>query len=1043
MFTTQYLVNIHNRYKSGITTEHSFRGDLQTLLEHLLPGIMVTNEPTRISCGAPDYILTSKDIPVGYIEAKDLGADLTSKGYDEQFKRYRDSLENLIFTNYIDFHFYRNGELTFKISIAHIESGKVKPEPDHFAEFENRIKDFSIQTGQTIKSAEKLSKMMAVKARLLANVIENALNQDEREAESMAMDSANNTLRQQLAGFKQVLIHDIEPKEFADIYAQTIAYGMFAARLHDPSIETFTRKEAAELIPKSNPFLRKLFQYIAGYDLDPRITWIVDGLADIFRATDVNALLKNFGKSTQQHDPIIHFYETFLSEYDPKLRKARGVWYTPEPVVKFIVRAVDDILKTEFNLPDGLADTSKTKIKVKIPTHDKRHSAGMKEHEQEVHKIQILDPATGTGTFLAEVIKHIYKEKFEGQQGIWSNYVENHLIPRLNGFELLMASYAMAHLKLDMLLTETGYKATKDQRLRVYLTNSLEEYHPETGTLFASWLSGEANEANQIKRDVPVMAVIGNPPYSLSSSNKGNWILNLINDYKSNLNERKLNLDDDYIKFIKYGQHLIDKTGEGILAYISNNSFIDGITHRQMRSNLLESFNKIYIIDLHGSAKKNETAPDGSKDENVFDIQQGVSINIFIKSNAKFKTSSVHHYDLFGSRESKYEYLLSSRIKDINWHKLEHSEPYHFFVPKDFSNKSEYDNFFKLDELMQHYVSGFQTKRDKTTIHFTQKELIETVNYFKQNDDEKIRSYFDLPVDGRDWKISWAKEDLNNKNIINVKVLYRPFDERHTIYTGKSKGFIAYPRDEMYKHLNNSKNYSLITCRQESTFEFQHVFISRLVSDMCSISSQTKETGYIFPLFLKKEGDLINQETFQPNLNQNILTKFSNILKSEDPNKISPDEIFDYIYSVLHSPKYRNKYKEFLKIDFPKIPFPKNRETFEKLKILGNELRDLHLLECQAVNKYITKYPEAGSNEVDKIKFDSEKVWINDTQYFSGVPVIAWNFYIGGYQPAQKWLKDRKGRKLSYEDIQHYQKIIVALVETDRIMKEIDKIDFL
>jgi len=446
--------------------------------------------------------------------------------------------------------------------------------------------------------------MMANKARLLADIIEKALLSDEETQE-------NSTLKDQMNAFREILIHDITPKGFADVYAQTIAYGMFAARLHDTSLDTFSRQEAAELIPRSNPFLRKLFAYIAGPDLDDRIKWTVDNLTEIFLACNVEELLRDYGRETKTEDPIIHFYETFLSEYDPKLRKSRGVWYTPQPVVNFIVRAVDDILKTEFNLPQGLADSSRTK--------------------DGVHKVQILDPAAGTGTFLAEVIRQIHA-KFEGQQGIWSNYVENHLLPRLNGFELLMASYAMAHLKLDILLKETGYKPAKEQRFRVYLTNSLEEFHPDTGTLFASWLSSEANEANHIKRDTPVMVVMGNPPYSVSSSNKSEWIEKLMADYKKDLNERNIQpLSDDYIKFIRYAESLIDRTGEGILAYISNNSFIDGIIHRQMRKHLLETFDKVYILDLHGNSKKKEVCPDGSKDENVFDIMQGVSINIFVK----------------------------------------------------------------------------------------------------------------------------------------------------------------------------------------------------------------------------------------------------------------------------------------------------------------------------------------------------------------------------------------------------------------------------
>lgn len=1043
MTIEQYIDNINKRYKLGNATEHTFRGDLQQLIESLIPTIRATNEPKRQSCGAPDYILTKKDIPVGFIEAKDIGdKDLEGAkrtGNKEQFDRYKASLNNLIFTDYLDFHLYREGEFVTKIAIGEVTEKGIKPIQENFERFENLIKDFCTHIGQTIKSSKKLAEMMAGKARLLSEVIEKALTSDENNSE-------DSTLKDQMNAFKQILIHDITPKGFADVYAQTIAYGMFAARSHDPSLATFSRQEAYELIPKSNPFLKKLFGYIAGLEVDDRIKWIVDDLVNIFLACNVDEILKNYGKSTKMEDPIIHFYETFLSEYDPKLRKARGVWYTPAPVVNFIVRAVDDILKTEFDLPQGLADTSKTKIKVDVQG---------KKIEQEVHKVQILDPATGTGTFLAEVIKHIHK-KFEGQQGIWSNYVETHLLPRLNGFELLMASYAMAHLKLDLLLTETGYKPTKDQRFRVYLTNSLEEYHQDTGTLFANWLSTEANEANHIKRDTPVMCVIGNPPYAVSSTNKGEWIQNLIADYKKDLNERKINLDDDYIKFIRYGQHYIDKNGSGILAYISNNSFIDGITHRQMRKHLLESFDKIYILDLHGSAKKNETALDGSKDENVFDIQQGVSINIFVKTNEKKKgkLAEVNHFELFGLRDDKYCKLIESNFISINWSKLDFKEPNYFFVPKDFSDEGSYTKGFKLDDIFIKYVSGFQTKRDKITIKQTKKELQEVKVIFENNEIEDIRRKLGLPEDGRDWTIEWAKKDLKENNPIVTKVMYRPFDDRFTYYTGKSKGFVAYPRSELFSHLNKNVNVSLITCRQLSTFDFQHLFASRFVSDMCNISSQTKETGYIFSLYQYPENNAL--QTIEqaaertPNLKNEIVKQLAGNLgltftseKETTENTFAPIDILDYIYAVLHSPTYREKYKEFLKIDFPRVPYPKDKVTFWHLVKLGKEIRQIHLLESPTVEKYITQYPIDGDYVVIKPNYQNGKVYINDTQYFDNVPEVAWNFYIGSYQPAQKWLKDRKDRKLEFDDILHYQKIIVALSETDRLMKEIDKIDFI
>ena len=633
MTLDQYIDSINRRFKLGNATEHTFRGDLQQLLESLVPAIRATNEPKRQACGAPDYILTKKDIPVGFIEAKDIGdKDLEGakkNGNKEQFDRYKASLNNIIFTDYLNFHLYRDGLFITKIAIAEItvkgSNGvcSITALPQNFASFENLITDFCTHISQTIKSPKKLAEMMAGKARLLSDVIEKSLMSDETHNE-------DSTLKDQMNAFKQILIHDITPKGFADVYAQTIAYGMFAARLHDPTLDTFSRQEASELIPKSNPFLRKLFGYIAGPDIDDRIKWIVDSLVEIFLACNVDEILKNYGKSTKMEDPIIHFYETFLSEYDPALRKARCVWYTPAPVVNFIVRAVDDILKTEFGLPQGLADTSKLRI-----TNSK---LGI---DKEVHRVQILDPATGTGTFLAEVVKHIYK-KFAGQQGIWSNYVENHLLPRLNGFELLMASYAMAHLKLDLLLTETGYKPTTNQRFRVYLTNSLEEYHQDIGTLFANWLSTEANEANRIKRDTPVMCIIGNPPYSGESANKGEWIMKLMEDYKKEpggkekLNERNPKwINDDYVKFLRYGQYFIEKNGSGVLAFINPHGFLDNPTFRGMRWNLLKTYDKIYTIDLHGNSKKKETAPDGSKDENVFDIMQGVSINLFVKNGKK------------------------------------------------------------------------------------------------------------------------------------------------------------------------------------------------------------------------------------------------------------------------------------------------------------------------------------------------------------------------------------------------------------------------
>jgi predicted helicase len=1057
MTIENYIDNINQRYKLGNATEHTFRGDLQQLIENLVPEIRATNEPKRQSCGAPDYILTKKDIPVGFIEAKDIGdKDLEGKKKSvnkEQFDRYKASLDNLIFTDYIDFHLYNDGEFVTKIAIAEITKKGIVALPQNFATFENLIKDFCTHIGQNIKSSKKLAEMMAGKARLLSDVIEKALTSDETHNE-------DSTLKEQMTAFKSILIHDITPKGFADVYAQTIAYGMFAARLHDPTLDTFSRQEAAELIPKSNPFLRKLFGYIAGPDIDDRIKWIVENLSEIFLACNVEEILKNYGKSTKMEDPIIHFYETFLAEYDPKLRKAKGVRYTPAPVVNFIVRAVDDILKTEFDLPQGLADTSKTKIIVNTQTPDKRSTTGYKQMEKEVHKVQILDPATGTGTFLAEVIKHVNK-KFKGQEGIWSGYVEKHLLPRLNGFELLMASYAMAHLQLDLLLKETGFKATTNQRTRVYLTNSLEEYHPDTGTLFANWLSSEANEANHIKRDTPVMCVIGNPPYAVSSTNKGEWIQNLLTDYKKNLNERKINLDDDYIKFIRYGQNFIEKNGEGILAYISNNSFIDGITHRQMRKNLLETFDKVYILDLHGSAKKNETTNDGGKDENVFDIQQGVSINIFIKTGKKKKNElgKIFHSDLLGKRDLKYTQLSKNSISSLKWNQLKNKEPYYFFVPKDFELQEIYQKHISINDLFLNVNSGIKTDRDKLFIDISKKTTEEKFKTLLSGDvpESFINEY--RVVDSGSYKITEKIKNVIYEDKYVKPVLYRPFDIRSVYYDPK---IVSRPGAKVAHHILNG-SIALVSCRQQSTFDFQHILVSKYLTEVCTVSLQTKETGYAFPLYLYPEtnGQKSIEDTAErkPNLNQQVVNEIAVKLglsftneKETVENTFAPIDILDYIYAVLHSPTYREKYKEFFKIDFPKVPYPKGKNTFWELVKLGEEIRQIHLLESPKVEDYITTYPKDGDNTIttkvgkkDWELFDEEKqlgrIWINEEQYFDNIPLTAWEFYIGGYQPAQKWLKDRKERTLEFDDILHYQKIIVALSETDRLMKEIDKIE--
>lgn len=636
-----YVSEIRALYASGQTTEHSFRPALAKLFQSIDPALTVINEPKHLTdVGAPDFVFNRGDVAIGWCEAKDIGKDVrkfAATDYSKaQKERYKKGLPNLIYTNGLDFEFIRDGESVDFISIADLIP-TLPARAENFPLLENRLRDFAHVTPLSVTSSAKLAAMMAGKAAIIKDIMGRALVADmkAKDATGTATD-----LIGQYEAFKASLIHDITVEEFADIYAETIAYGLFAARLHDETPDTFTRAEALDLLPKTNPFLRELFIYIAGPNLDERLRRVIDELCHVFCATDMDKVLRNFGKITARQDPFLHFYEDFLAEYNPAKRKARGVWYTPEPVVNFIVRAVDEVLKSEFGLPDGLADTSR--ITVDWDTGQNDPKTGKPAHiKKEVHRVQILDPATGTGTFLAEVVK-LVSERIKGvAPGQLSAYIERDLIPRLHGFELLMASYAMCHMKLDMILTRLGYKpSAHPPRLGVYLTNSLEEGERVEQTLFglSRAIADEAKAASDIKRQTPIMCVIGNPPYSGESANKGDWIMGLMEAYKKEpggkqkLQERNPKwINDDYVKFIRLAEHMIAKNGEGVLGFITNHGYLDNPTFRGMRWQLLNSFDKIYVLDLHGNSKKKEVASDGSPDKNIFDIQQGVAIVIGIK----------------------------------------------------------------------------------------------------------------------------------------------------------------------------------------------------------------------------------------------------------------------------------------------------------------------------------------------------------------------------------------------------------------------------
>ena len=840
-------------------------------------------------------------------------------------------------------------------------------------------KAFQTEYGQVIRDTARLTKELAHSAQTIRKQI----------LEVLEIENENGYVHKLLKKFKDNLVHDMNENTFADMYAQTICYGLFSARCLNAEEEIFDPIKAIDNIPDTNPFLRQLLK--EGLDdqtgnVKKSISFDeleLAGIIDLLQNTDMKAIVQDFNRQSRsgREDPVIHFYEDFLTEYDKEAKVNRGVFYTPLPVVDFIVRSVDTILKKDFGIKDGLACDDKIDV-------------GTKRNPEIVHKVQILDPATGTGTFLRQTILQIKKNFDEAhEQKDWSCYVTLSLLHRLYGFELMMAPYAVAHMKIAMALQDTGYNFASQTRLKLFLTNSLEEAGNSSGQidLFAEdAIAVEATQANRIKKDSRVNVVIGNPPYSVSSSNKGNWITELVADYKKDLNEKNIQpLSDDYIKFIRLGEAYIAKQDAGVLAYISNNSFIDGLIHRQMRKHLLETFDDIYILNLHGNSKKKETAPDGGKDENVFDIQQGVSINIFVKNGTKRRTdlAKVHYADLFGERTKKLDFLNKINFESIEWKNVDYTEPRFYFIPMNFSGQDEYEKGFKIDELMSINTNGIKTHNDNELVSFVRFKSETSYNYF-----------------------------------------YRVLDNRYINYDLKK---VVRHRFGVMKNMLQ-ENFSLIVSKQLSTFDFQHVWISDLLSDINSLSLQTKESSYVFPLYLYDEG----YGSRRPNLNSKIVAEIE-----KKTGKFEPLDLLDYIYAVLHTPKYRTKYKEFLKIDFPRIPYPANKEKFFALAKIGGELRELHLMKSPVMDETpVTFSGNAPSEEVTTHKYDNGKVWVNKAEYFDGIPESAWSFYIGGYQVADKWLKDRKGRTLSAEEILHYKRIIKILMETERLMSELDKI---
>jgi predicted helicase len=972
-----YLAELNLQHRQEKALEYSCRSALRTLIQGMT-GLTVNREPLSGVCGVPEYIVTRNGVPVGYVKIKDRCGAICSDGETcTQLDRCKHALGNLIITDYLTFQLWNYGKLAETVQVS--DTGIIAGDDLFIHRFNSLFNRFGNATMRTIEDTKTLARILAGKAHLLADVIGGAA--DDPTMEKM---------------------EKMVPPEHIDMYAQTLTYGAFAACLEECGAGAFTRQTLARFVPATDPFVQQFFNTALETDTDNPFRWILDDLIALLNTVDTGKVLRNFERAGQ--DALIHFYERFLTAYNPAMRKSHGVFYTPQAIVRFIVQAADAVLKTRFHLQSGIADTSK---------------AGT------VHKVHVLDPACGTGTFLAEVIDTLYRD-FKGGSEWWERVCQEH-IPRLHGFELLMAPYTMAHFNVGLHLKRTGYYVRGGDRLNIYLTDSLERTSQHKCSVALTDLSEEPESARRIGPAVPVMVVLGNPPYNRHSQNKGEWIQDLLADYKVGLNEQKFNLDDDYIKFIRLGQHLIDKKGSGILAYINNNSFIDGVTHRQMRHSLLQSFDLIYILDLHGSSRKKETMPNGDRDENVFKIIQGVSINVFIRTGEKqaMAPATVLHYDLYGTRKAKLQFLSENDLQSISWKELKPEYPYYFFVPKDFSLQKEYETGFKVSDLFPVYKSGMKTDRDSLFIDNDRNCLARRIQKLLSGAfDDNFINQFNIR-DSSSYKLTNVIKNkvFSPDNIRRVQ--YRLFDYRYVYY---QPGIISRPAYTVMRHFLPGENTGLILCRIVTSNNFHHCFVHNRLIESGTLSNKPSEFSYSFPLYLYPESGAART----PNLNPEIANNISNIAGA-----CTPENVQDYIYAVLHSPRYRSTYKEFLKIDFPRIPYPESAQHFYRLADFGEKLRKLHLLDGIEPDQEEALYPVNGSNAVEKPEYRTGAVWINKDQYFAPVPAAVWDFYIGGCQPAQKWLKGRCGQILSSEDVRHYQKIVSALAGTIDIQAQI------
>ncbi|MBR8636045.1 type ISP restriction/modification enzyme [Campylobacter jejuni] len=1079
-----YLENIKDI--STNDKEHTHRTALQNLLQAIKDNqdkqnkISIKQEPNndKEGRGAPDFLITKDFLTLGYIENKRVNANLDNIIKSDQILKYTKLSPNIILTDYLRFILL---SLNDKNEIIICKEVKICS----LDEIKSVIKNQSLLDTKT----QELNELFSIFFSKIPNPINSALDFANHLSlrtrilkDELLLSSKNETLLSLFNTFKETLYKELSYEEFCDSFAQTLTYSLFLAKLNNDTAKEIDLNNAKKFIPKSFPLIRSMSGFLDdSFENLENIKWLLEEIINIINHIDITSIIKELNKTGEKDlfnrptilsthkDPYLHFYETFLASYDPKLREVRGVYYTPAPVVIFIINAIDEALKQDFNHKKGLSEAL-----------DKN--------------ITLLDFATGTGTFLLEA----FRKALEPISKNSVNYNPKALIDKFCGFEFLIAPYTIAHLKISQSFKEEfNSPLNDDESLKIALTNtlyskSISKEQNDQNTLFTLIdLTREFKKAQKIKEE-QILIITGNPPYSGASSNKGLYedeikisyglepskanlskeqkkYINLYfqektkqntNTFKAIYEKHKLEneknpkwLLDDYVKFIRFAQSKIDSQENGIFAFISNNSFLDNPTFRGMRYSLMQSFDKIYILNLHGDTRKKEKAPDGSKDDNVFDIMQGVSINIFIKQNSKVKNTKIYYHDLYGKRKDKYEFLYENDLNSIKWTLVKNNEPFYLFLPQNNDLLEEYNKGISVKDMFMLSGVGICSKRDNIVFHNNKENLMQLLKDFNTKTKDELYKIYDIGEDSRDWKLDSAIKAVN-KNCDNLenfikKCHYRPFDKKWTYYIENSKAFMAYPVYDIFEHFLENENIGLICDRGTKLNNIDNIFISSKIIDLHLVGSGS----YIYPLylypttrskkFLKKENPNFNEENFTSKI-ENFKESFRAFIDNLYKEKFSPEDILGYIYAVLFHKIYREKYLDFLKIDFPKIPFTKDKNTFKNLSKLGLKLINLHLLKNDEldfnVGEALFKDIKNKNFKIQKIKYnkDTKELFINESLYFNKVSPEIYEFKIGGYAVLDKYLKSHKEEDIDHK---HFTLIIQTLDETLKIQDEISKIN--